>query len=145
MVPSRCVCGLCRARVCVPCMCAGLSVRTVSDCGRARSRRHLLPSVRDRQCTLHRTSSCSDLLERRPRGVPNWTLSTRVSYEPTLSLVTLWVKKKKTTPEMSASSGLQSLGWLHGKTSLHYLCQPACTCLIPFVGRALSKMSHPSR
>ena len=45
-------------------------------------------------------------------------------YEPSSSLVTLWVKK--TTPELSPSSGPQSLGWFHSKTPWHSLCQVEC-------------------
>ena len=93
---SVCHCTLQRSRpvvVCLrcgllscPCLCSfyvcGDVVHTVSDCGRARSRRRLLPSLKQRQCALPRTSFCSDLLERRLREVPSWTSLPSVLYEP---------------------------------------------------------------
>ena len=64
-------------------------------CGLARCRRRLLQSPkvhfsRDRSCALPTHRSCADLHE---RGPELHSLSSD-HYEPTLSLLTLWVKKR---------------------------------------------------
>ena len=48
-------------------------------CGLARSRRPMIPSIRERQCALPTHRSCADIHERRSREVPSWTLSPRIT------------------------------------------------------------------
>ena len=69
-------CGLCRVRVCIPFFVWGLSVHIVSETRTGEKSPPLAPIPKGRQCALPTHRSCAD------------------HFEPTPSLVTLWIKKR---------------------------------------------------
>ena len=123
-------CGLCRVRLCSIFRVWGLSVHSVSEKRTGEKSPPLAPIPEgETVCTSLALFLCQPPRASIARSPEQGSLPSD-HHEPTSSLVTLWVRK--TTPELSASLGPQSLGWLHSKTPWHSLCQLECLCLFAF-------------
>ena len=125
-------CGLCRVRVCVPFSCAGMEC---AHCLRERSGAKSPPLAPipkgETVCTSHAPDLCRPPRASIARG-PELNSLPSDHYEPTLSLVTLWVKKR---PLSCRPLRVRSL--LVGSTVRHVahsLCQVERLCLLPYDG-----------
>ena len=100
--------------------------------GQARSRRRLLPSLRESQCApSHALFLCRPPRASIARG-PELDSLPSDHYEPPLSLVTLWVKKR-----LRSCRPLRVRSPLVGSTVRHVahsLCQVERLCLLPYDG-----------